>query len=443
MELITFQRRPTPIERVLRPFQRFAQTEAGGGILLLICAVAAMILANSRAADAYFGLWELHFGFRFGGFALDKSLHHWINDGLMAIFFFVVGLEIKREILVGELSSLRKSALPIAGALGGVLLPAGIYASLNAGGPGSAGWAIPMATDIAFAIGVLTLLGKRVPVGLKVFLTALAIVDDIAAVMVIAIFYTADLAMTYMLYAAAVLALMALANLAGVRSSVIYFLLGWIVWYFTLKSGIHATIAGVMAAMTIPTGARIRGSDFVAHGRRLLERFEREGETRDGAPLTGMQGAVIHSLEKTCEQVESPAQRLEHGLHPYVAFLIMPLFALSNAGVAVTSSILEALANPIGLGIILGLFFGKQIGISLAAWIAVRLKLATLPRGVSWIQLYGVAMIGGIGFTMSLFVANLGFSDPALLDIAKLGVLCGSLVSGIAGYALTRTATKG
>ncbi len=442
-ELFTLQRRPTPIERVLRPFQRFAQTEAAGGILLLVCAVAAMILANSPTADAYFGLWELHFGFRFGDFAMDKSLHHWINDGLMAVFFFVVGLEIKREILVGELSSLRKSALPIAGALGGVLLPAGIYAALNAGGPGSAGWGVPMATDIAFAIGVLTLLGDRVPVGLKVFLTALAIVDDIAAVMVIALFYTGDLAMTHILYAAAVLLLMALANLAGVRSPVIYFVLGWIVWYFTLKSGIHATIAGVMTAMTIPAGARIKGSDFVAHGRRLLERFEREGESTEDAPLTGMQGAVLHSLEKTCEQVESPAHRLEHGLHPYVAFLIMPLFALSNAGVAVTGSILEALADPIGLGIILGLFLGKQIGISLAAWIAVRLGMAALPTGVSWLQIYGAAVIGGIGFTMSLFVANLGFKDPALLDIAKLGVLFGSLVAGLAGYALTRAAIKG
>ncbi len=388
---------------MLRPFQRFAHTESAGGIVLLVCAAVALLWANSPWGDSYFHLWETNIGIRVGWHALDMSLHHWINDGLMAVFFFVVGLEIKREMLVGELSTPRQAALPIAGALGGMIVPALIYAALNAGGPGSAGWGIPMATDIAFALGVLALLGPRVPVGLKVFLTALAIADDLGAVMVIALFYTSGLAYYSLLVGAGILAALIGLNVLGVRRPAPYLALGVLLWLAFLKSGVHATVAGVVLAMTIPARARVD-----------------EEESLD---------------------VESPLFTMERSLHGPVAFFIMPLFALANAGVAV-GGLLDSLSLPVTSGVVLGLVFGKPIGITFFSWMAVRFGLATLPAQTSWRALHGVSWLGGIGFTMSLFIAGLAFTDANLLDSAKLGILGASLVAGMAGWVMLKSGTR-
>jgi NhaA family Na+:H+ antiporter len=387
------ERRPleaaTSVERLVRPFQEFAKLESSGGILLIACTVAALIWANSPWASGYFHLWHINLTFGFAGKLLSEPLHVWINDGLMALFFLLVGLEIKRETLVGELASLRKAALPIAAALGGMIVPAGFYALFNHGGPGASGWGIPMATDIAFALGVLALLGDRVPVSLKVFLAALAIADDIGAVLVIAFFYTEQISwMSLGVGGLFFLALIA-ANRAGARHPLIYAVLGVGLWLAFLQSGIHATVAGVLLALTIPA----RGS---ARAKSLLWSFE-------------------------------------HALLPWNKYVIMPIFALANAGVVLNAGAARSLANPISLGVICGLVFGKPIGIVLFSCLATQSKVAAMLDGVSWRQIVGVGMLGGIGFTMSLFVANLAFGDTLVLELAKVGILAASLVSGIAG----------
>lgn len=431
---------PTPAELLLHPFQEFMHKEVSSGILLLICAVVALIWANSPWADSYTKLWQIKLTVGLDSFVLNKSLLLWINDGLMAIFFFVVGLEIKREVLTGELASPRQAALPIAAALGGMLVPALLYTAFNAGGSGVSGWGIPMATDIAFALGVLALLGSRVPLALKVFLTALAIVDDLGAVLVIAFFYTAEIAWLSLLVAVGFLLLLIIINWLGVRHPLVYTLLGIGLWVAFLKSGVHATIAGVLLAMTIPAQARINSSEFVKQGRSILDEFERasvgnktDNETRQ---------AALQALETTCEQAETPLQRLEHALHPWVAFFIMPIFALANAGVTLESNFSELLGQPISLGVIAGLVIGKQIGVTLFAWLAVRSKLADLPSGVTWRQIYGAGWLAGIGFTMSLFIAGLAFGDTPALALAKFGILIASLIAGIAGWLILRSASQ-
>ncbi len=427
-----------PAERILRSFQEFAKIEAAGGILLLVCTAAALVWANSPWADTYFSLWQTKVTVGVGEFMLSKPLWLWINDGLMAIFFFVVGLEIKREVLVGELNSLRKASLPIAAALGGALVPAGIYTAFNAGTPGARGWGIPMATDIAFALGVLMLLGHRVPFALKVFLTALAIVDDILAVLVIAFFYTAEISRMSLALGAGFLALLVVANGAGVRHPLVYALLGVGLWLAFLKSGVHATVAGVLLAMTIPARARIHAEEFLVQSWAVLEDFERAGKSGSSGLISADQHDAVHTLEKMCEHVATPMHRLEHALHPWVTFAIMPIFALANAGVSLSGDLSSAVTDPISLGIIVGLVVGKQVGIVLFSWIAVRSRLAALPSQVGWRHVYGVGWLGGIGFTMSLFIANLAFGDSPLLSRAKIGILTASLVAGIVGYALLR-----
>ncbi|MCW5935200.1 MAG: Na+/H+ antiporter NhaA [Fimbriimonadia bacterium] len=429
-----------PIDVFKRPFQRFAQFESSGGILLLFCAIVAMIWANSPFSDSYFGLWQTKVGVNFGEWiSLEKPLLLWINDALMAIFFFLVGLEIKREILVGELATARKAALPIAAALGGMVAPALLYLTLNFGKEGAKGWGVPMATDIAFALGVLQLLGKRVPLALKVFLTALAIVDDLGAVLVIAIFYTADLAISYLGYGAFVLIAMIVANFMGVRNALVYFLMGGVLWYCMLKSGVHSTLAGVLAAMTIPARARIDGLSFASQLRSLMDIFHRNGQTKDMV-LTEDQHAAVESIEHACEAVQTPLQRLEHQLLPWVAFGIMPLFAFANAGLHLGGDLRSEFTSSISLGIILGLFVGKPLGITFFSWLVVRIGWAELPQGVTWRHVMGVASLAGIGFTMALFIAMLAFPTPENLQYAKVGILTASLLSGALGFWLVRSA---
>lgn len=386
-----------PIERFIRPFQEFVAREASGGILLLAATLTALAWVNSPRATSYFALWHTTVAIGTGGSTLSRDLHFWVNDGLMALFFFVVGLEIKRELLIGELASLRQAALPIFAAIGGVAVPALLYSAVNSSGLGAPGWGIPMATDIAFVMGVMALLGRRVPLNLKVFMMALAIVDDVVAVVVIAFFYTAHIAWGALSIAAICLAALFALNRLAVRHPLPYVLLGLCLWAAILKSGVHATIAGVLLAMTIPC------------------RTESQGSVR---------------------QVRSPLVSWERGLHPWVSFAVMPLFALGNAGITFHRSVFTSLLQPVPLGVVLGLFLGKPVGITIASWLAVRLRLGALPEGITWVQLNAAGWLGGIGFTMSIFVAGLAFSNGPLLDMAKLGIFTASILAGIIGSAL-------
>lgn len=429
---------PPLIDRILEPFAQFAHTASAGGIVLLVCTAIALLWANSPWAASYHHFWELEIAFGAGPFAFRSTLHHLINDGLMVIFFFLVGLEIKREVLIGELASLRRAALPAAAALGGMLVPAALYAVWNLGGPGSAGWGIPMATDIAFALGVLALLGNRVPTGLKVFLAALAIVDDIGAVLVIAIFYTEQVSWTALAAAGAFLLLAVAANAAGVRRPWAYSLIGVCLWGAVLASGVHATVAGVLLAMAIPSRTRINEDEFLARARQSVEAFERGCGPGTNVLTNQAQQEALLTLEALCEQAQAPLQTVERKLHGIVAFGIMPIFALANAGVHLGGEgQAMSLANPVTLGIIFGLVLGKPLGITLFSWLAVRGGVAELPRGVTWRLIHGVSWLAGIGFTMSLFVAGLAFPvAPALLDAAKIGILAASLVAGLLGWFL-------
>lgn len=427
----------TPIMTLARPFQEFAGRETSGGVLLLACTVMALVWANSPWAHHYTALWHTPFTIGLGSFNLSNELHFWVNDALMSVFFFVVGLEIKRELLAGELASPRQAALPILAALGGVVVPALLYTLFNGNGPGARGWGIPMATDIAFSVGVMALLGDRVPLGLKVFLTALAIVDDIAAVLVIAVFYTANLAWGALGVAALCLLLALTANRLGVRHPLPYALIGAVLWLTVLQSGIHATIAGVLLAFTIPSRTAIDQRAFLGYGRAVLDHFERAAETEPFDILSDIeQQSAIEALEDACEKVQPPLHRIEYALHPWVTFVIMPLFALANAGVSLSGDLGKAVAQPITLGILLGLVLGKPIGVTLASWLAVRLGVASLPENVSWRHIHGAGWLAGIGFTMSLFMTGLAFTNDAHLAAAKLGILIASLCAGIVGSAI-------
>lgn len=427
-----------PVDRLVHPFWKLSQVEGAGGILLLVCTAVALVIANSGWAEGYQHLLHEPLAVSVGDRTFGMGLLHWINEGLMAVFFFSVGLEIKREVIAGELSSLRKAALPIVGALGGMILPALIYTLINLGGGGVRGWGIPMATDIAFALGVLALLGRRVPAGLALFLAALAIADDLGAVVTIAFFYTSNLSLVALAIAGATLCVGAWANWAGIRHPIVYALLGIVVWCAMLKSGVHATIAGVLMALVIPARTRIDTGAFARNARRILDSYEKAvSDGGEGFP-THEQNSAVQTLEVACEFAQTPLQRFERRLHLWVAFLIMPLFALANAGVMLQGDITATLANPIAIGIVAGLALGKSFGITGLCWLAVRLGLAELPEGVGWRQLYGVAWLGGIGFTMSLFITGLAFPDAASSDTAKVGVLVASILSGVIGYLLLR-----
>ena len=428
---------PTPIERVLRPFQEFMHTESSGGIVLLAAAVAALLWANTPFWESYREVWGTYLSVGVGEWSFRLSIHHFINDALMAVFFFLVGLEIKREMLVGELASARAAALPIAGAAGGAAVPALVYLAINPAGVEATGWGIPMATDIAFALGVLALMGPRIPLGLKVFLAALAIVDDLIAVLVIALFYTAEVSTAALGFGALVLMVLVAMNRLGVRHPGAYAAAGFFLWAAFLVSGVHATIAGVLLALTIPARTRIDAQEFSEGSREIIAAFDRAGMEGESVLTNEEQHAAIQALEDSCEQAQAPLQRLEHGLHVWVAFGIIPLFALANAGVPVSGDLGAALSHPVTVGVILGLVVGKPIGILAASWVAVKSGVATLPAGVSWRTILGVSCLAGIGFTMSLFVASLAFGEGSpLLDSAKIGILGASAVAALLGWVL-------
>lgn len=436
LESLPQQPNPAPIVRILGPFQNFAANKASGGILLLVCTVLALVWANSAWGETYTAFWHARLVIGVADFTIAQDLHFWVNDLLMAVFFLMVGLEIKREMLVGELASPRHAALPIAAALGGVVVPALIYALLNRGGPGAPGWGIPMATDIAFALGVLTLLGDRVPLSLKVFLTALAIVDDIAAVVVIAAFYTATISWSALGIATLCLALLFAVNKLGVRHPLAYAFLGGCLWIAVLQSGIHPTIAGVALAFAIPCRTAMNSPEFLAHSRAVLDYFERATRSEKNLLNNEDLQAAIEALEESCEKVQPPLYRIENALQSWVTLLIMPLFALANAGLVLPGDLLKQLSQPVTLGVVLGLLIGKPIGVTLGSWLAVRTGLSGLPAGITWSHIHGAAWLAGIGFTMSLFVAGLAFNQESLLGMAKLGVLTASVCAGIIGSAI-------
>ncbi|HMO16614.1 MAG TPA: Na+/H+ antiporter NhaA [Oligoflexia bacterium] len=432
-------RSKTRIDVLMRPFRLFLGFEASGGILLILATLIALIWSNSPYANYYFELWDTKFTIGFAGKFIDKPLLIWINDGLMAVFFFVVGLEIKREFLVGDLSSPRRAALPIAGAIGGMILPAAIYYAFSAGTAAEGGWGVPMATDIAFALGILTLLGNRVPVGLKIFLAALAIVDDLGAVLVIAFWYTSSLSMGNLALGAFFFFSLIFCNYMGVRNTLVYGILGiGGLWLAFLLSGVHPTVAGVLAALCIPARTRIDTNQYLLDSAEALEYFAEAGESGESVLTNKARQAALFRQKQLSEEASSPLQRLEKILHPWAIYFVMPIFALSNAGVTITTSISEVFSYPSVPGIIVGLVVGKQVGVFGFSWIAVKLGIASLPQNSSWYGLYGVSCLAGIGFTMSLFIAGLAYSDAGLLAASKVAILIASLFMGILGYAVLK-----
>lgn len=430
----------SPLAKVLQPMQAFVENSASSGVVLMGATVLALLLANSPLAHVYEELFHTYVAISIGPWSLKYSLLHWINDGLMTVFFFLVGLEIKREVLVGELSDLRAAMLPVLAAVGGVTAPAIIYTIFNFGRAGAVGWAVPMATDIAFALGILTLLGSRIPFGLKVFLTAVAIVDDLIAVLVIALFYAGGINLPALGAGLAVLALAFLANILGVRTILVYAVAGVLVWLAFLQSGVHATIAGVLVAWTVPARYRIDADEFIQQADGILHHFKEESENVERSIMLtceSQQHAVI-ALEEICEDVQAPLQKMEHSLHFWVQFVIMPIFALANAGVAFSFAQLTGNTAAVPWGIVFGLALGKPIGILGACWLTVKSGISSLPAGVSWAQMIGVGFLGGIGFTMSLFIASLGFGESPLLQCAKTGILLASVTAGSIGFLLLR-----
>ena len=430
-------------KKVSTPFEEFLHAQTTTGLILIGMTIIALILANSSLYEIYSHFFHINIDLNIGSWALSHSLHHWINDGLMAIFFFLIGLEIKREITAGELSNFKVAILPILAAIGGMVFPALIYTSLNYGTAGSAGWGIPMATDIAFAISALVLLGKRVPTALVTFLVALAIVDDLGAVIVIALFYTDTINMMALGLAGLMFALMLAFNRFGIHMLLPYFILGLFMWFFMLESGVHATIAGVLAALAIPSTPKRVPSTLTKEAKVLLEEYEKY-PVGENYQISEEQKRILTDIRNKINEVETPAARLEHNLHLPSALIIIPIFALANAGIKIDfSSISTTIVEPVSLGIILGLIFGKVIGIFGVSYLAVKLKIAQLPNDSTLSQVFGVAFLGGIGFTMSIFVADLAFiNNPELILQAKIGILCASLFSGLFGYLWLRTISK-
>jgi len=414
-------------------FEWFVRSEVTGSLLLLTCTVIALVWANSPWADSYFELLHTYVGVSWGDASFKLSLHHWINDGLMVVFFFVVGLEIKREMVVGELSSFEKAGLPVAAAIGGMVVPAALFTFLNYGDVGSRGWGIPMATDIAFALGILALFGARAPVGLKVFLTALAIADDLGAVAVIAIFYTESINLLALASAAALLVVLFVAIQARRRRGDTYLLILGI-WLAVFSSGVHATVAGILVAMVIPVRPRVDPHRFMDETEARIERMRQE--ERDALCLLSNreQLNIVESVHRRAEEALPTGLVLEHYLHPIQVWLILPLFALANAGVAIGGELMSVLRNPLALGIVVGLVAGKPVGIGFLSWLAVKSGRGSLPEGVTWIHVLGAGCLAGVGFTMSLFISDLAFNDEALIATAKIGILAASLTSGVLGY---------
>ena len=424
----------------------FLHNEAIGGILLMICAVVALMCANIPQLGFLHELWDTNVGINIGSFSLEMSLELWINDFLMAIFFFVVGLEIKREMMVGELSSLKQASLPILAAVGGMVVPAIIYSVFNWSDPESAsGWGIPMATDIAFALGVLSLLGKRVPLGLKVFLTALAIVDDLGAIIVLAVFYpTHALHFDMLVYAAVIVLLLLTFNRNRVNNPLMYVIPGLFLWYFIFQSGIHATIAGVILALTIPSKTVINEVRFSVSIKYWLEKFKQVSNSEVEVLANPEQQHILHQMERNVRNMSPLMHKFEAGLHPLVTFFIMPVFALANAGVAISGDLFTLPVPSVATGIFFGLLCGKPLGIFLFSLAAVKMRIAELPQGTNWKQIFALGIIAGIGFTMSIFIDGLAFSNENLINIGKAAILGTSLVAALAGcLAVYLTSPKG
>ncbi len=432
-----------PVDRwIIDPMKRFLSNSTMSGIVLFSSALLAIILSNSPWADDFHHFWEINVSVGFHDWQLSKSLHHWINDGLMAVFFFVVGLELKREIISGELSNPRAALLPIGAAIGGMLVPALIYLIFNPSGEVSGGWGIPMATDIAFALGILYLLGDKVPVSLKIFLTALAIADDLGAVLVIAFFYTSDINMLSLLTGAGFLLVLIVANRIGVSNTLFYGIIGiGGLWLAFLMSGVHATIAAVLAAFTIPARVKCTESVYNLKLTNLLSQF-RNARPNNSPTVTTEQLHILEEIRYVSKKALTPLQRLEHSMHPLVAFIIMPLFALANAGITLSSDSLSLLTSSITMGVFFGLLIGKVAGVVGFVTIITKLKWAELPKEFTRRHLLGAGFLAGIGFTMSLFISNLAFEHKIYIEEAKMGILLASVVAGLIGYYIIKTAKR-
>ena len=420
---------------ILLPAERFIYNETISGSVLLVCAIIAMIWANSPWSDSYFALRDLPLSLSLGSFSLALDLQHWVNDGAMAIFFFVVSMEIKRELIYGELSEIRKAVLPVAAALGGMIFPAGIYLILNHGGKGEAGWGIPMATDIAFATAILALLGRNVPSGLRLFLLTFAIADDIGSILVIAIYYTAHLSHLAMEAAGAALVLILAIRWLGLRSALVYSILAASFWLAMHESGIHATVAGVILGFIVPAKSMSTRRSFVESMQGVLPNVRDSLDNKESARADVFLGRI----EELARQTESPLRRMERMVQPWVTYLVLPVFALMNAGVALSSEFIrQAFASPVTLGVIFGLIIGKTLGVTGFSWIAVRLGWGALPAGVTWRHILGAGMIGGVGFTVALFITGLAFSGKTLAEEAKVGVITASFIAALLGYLYLR-----
>lgn len=432
-----------PIDRwVINPIQKFINNSTTSGIVLFSSAFLAILIANSPWADEYYHLWELDFSVGFNGNFITKNLHHWINDGLMAIFFFVVGLELKREIIGGELRNPKNAILPIIAAIGGMLLPALIYYFFNQSGVTSDGWGIPMATDIAFALGVLYLLGDKVPLSLKVFLTALAIVDDIGAVLVIAFFYTSDINFVSLATGGVFMLVLIVSNIVGIRNTIYYGIIGiGGLWLAFLMSGVHATIAAVLAAMTIPADVKISEKIYTEKLKLLIAKFQK-AKPNNNPTVTSNQLHIIEDIRICSKRALTPLQRLEHSMHPFVAFVVMPIFAFSNAGVVLSGDMFSQLNTSVFYGVFFGLILGKVLGVFGLVFLLVKLKWINLPDGMNNIHLLGVGFLASIGFTMSLFIGGLAFVNKEFIAQAKMGVLFASIVASFIGYIIIKYANR-
>ncbi|MEA3512868.1 MAG: Na+/H+ antiporter NhaA [Campylobacterota bacterium] len=422
-------------KKISTPFEHFLHAQTTTGLVLMLMTVLALLLANSPLYESYSHFFHMKIDINIGSWALSHSIHHWINDGLMAIFFFIIGLEIKREIIAGELSNIKVAILPILAAIGGMVFPALIYLGINSDGAGASGWGIPMATDIAFAISALVLLGKRVPAALVTFLVALAIVDDLGAVLVIAIFYTDTINILALSLAGFMFLIMIAFNRVGIRMILPYFIVGLLMWFFMFESGVHATIAGVIAALAIPSKPKHAPVSFAEDTKSLIDEYSKYPVSTDHI-MHEKQKAILQNIKDKIDAVNTPSSKLEHTLHLPVALIVIPLFALANAGISIDfSSVGNTIVEPVSLGIIVGLILGKVIGIFGVSWVAIKLKIAKLPENSSMHQIFGVAFLGGIGFTMSIFVAELAFvNNPALIFQAKVGILTASLFAGLFGF---------
>ena len=422
------------LQVITDPILKFIRMEQFSGILLLIATAAALLWANMPGGEHFTEFWEKKISITAENFTISLSLHHWINDGLMAVFFLLVGLEIKREVLYGDLSSPKKAMFPIFAALGGMLVPGLIYVAFNFNKPTLHGWGIPTATDIAFSLAVISLAGKRVPVFLKIFMTALAIADDLGAVIIIGIFYTGNLAPSWLFAALGIFALLLLLNKAGLRSLPVYLIAGIFLWYCMFMSGVHATLSGVLLAFAIPAGQRFTAEELTDFLRKKIMRFF-EGKEDEADKIS-------ETVDEVSNKIVSPLQKLEDYLHTPVAYFILPVFALANTGVVLNPELLGNFFNPVSFGILAGLFLGKPLGITLFSWLSVKLGLARLPRGINWKKIMAVSVTGGIGFTMSIFVTMLAFQSPELQADAKLSILCASFGAGLVGWLLLRIQTK-